>query len=111
MFCDNIKLHYYDILNSIKMDYMKIKEPFDFGNNNIILTHKIIKLKYLTDKNYFVKVDKKNKNDNHNQNNNHKRSESKNKPKFTPEEHAAYLERKKRREQNKHGGKKILVFC
>jgi hypothetical protein len=81
------------------------------SNNNIILTHKIIKLKYLTDKNYFVKVDKKNKNDNHNQNNNHKRSESKNKPKFTPEEHAAYLERKKRREQNKHGGKKILVFC
>ena len=53
------KLEYYDILNSVRMMYLKSKIPFSIVNSyDIKLTYKDIKLKYINDKNYFIKVDK-----------------------------------------------------
>jgi hypothetical protein len=53
------KLEYYNILNSVRMVYLKSKVPFSIVNSSDIkLTYKNIKLKYINDKNYFVKVDK-----------------------------------------------------
>lgn len=54
------KLEYYDIMNSIKMEYLKSNIPFNIVNNkDIKLSYKEIQLKYVDDKNYFVKVSKK----------------------------------------------------
>jgi hypothetical protein len=58
MINNNKKLEFYDILNSIKMEYLKTKEPFDIIQQNIKLTHKTISLKYINDKNYFIKIKK-----------------------------------------------------
>ena len=53
------KLEYYDILNSVRMEYLKSNIPFSIVNrSDIKLTYNDIKLKYINDKNYFVKVDK-----------------------------------------------------
>ncbi len=68
------------------MAYLKSKEPFNIIPSDIILTYKTIELKYLKDKNYFVKVKK--------QSGLNKFS----KPVFSNEEHDAYLKRKNRRD-------------
>ena len=116
------KLQYYDILNSVKMEHLKSNIPFNIVNSNDIkLTYKEVQLKYINGKNYFITVPKLNKGFN---NKSHKNTTAKkisvdmkkewtekdrddykkNKEqqnKFTPEETAAYLERKKRRERSK----------
>jgi hypothetical protein len=57
---NQIKLNYYDILNSIRMQYLKSKIPFNIINDNSIkLTYNEIKLKYIDNKNYFIKIDQK----------------------------------------------------
>jgi hypothetical protein len=130
------KLEYYDIMNSIKMEYLKSNIPFNIVNNkDIKLSYKEIQLKYVDDKNYFVKVSKKpfnkpgqfnnfnprnvpnidmtkpwtkekreeyRKNKEHEQKSNQPaRGRSKSpRHEFTPEETAAYLERKQRRESH-----------
>jgi len=53
MINNKTKLNHYNILNSIRTEYLKIKEPFSIPSN-INITYKEIKLKYLTGKNYFV---------------------------------------------------------
>jgi hypothetical protein len=54
-----IKLEYYDILNSIRMIYLQSDIPFAIINkHDIKLTYKDIKLDYIDNKNYFVKVNK-----------------------------------------------------
>ena len=56
---DRTKLEYYNILNSIRMMYLKSNIPFNIVNSDQIkLTYKDIKLKYIDNKNYFIKVDK-----------------------------------------------------
>jgi hypothetical protein len=82
------KLELYNILNSIKMAYLKSKEPFNILQSDIKLTYKIVELKYLKDKNYFVKVKKSTG------------SNKFSKPTFSKEEHDAYLERKNRRDRS-----------
>ena len=82
------KLELYNILNSIKMAYLKSKEPFNILTSDIKLTYKIVELKYLKDKNYFVKVKKSTG------------SNKFSKPTFSKEEHAAYLERQNRRDRS-----------
>jgi hypothetical protein len=57
---DQIKLKYYDILNSIKTQHLKSNILFNIINNtDIKLNHNEIKLKYINNKNYFKKVDTK----------------------------------------------------
>ena len=130
------KLEYYNIMNSIKMEYLKSNIPFNIVNSkDVKLSYKEIQLKYVDDKNYFVKVSKKpfnkpgqynnfkprnvpnidmakpwtkekreeyRKNKEHGQKSNQSdRGRSKSpRREFTPEETAAYLERKKRRESH-----------
>ena len=53
MINNKTKLNHYNILNSIRTEYLKIKEPFSIPSN-INITYREIKLKYLTGKNYFV---------------------------------------------------------
>ena len=88
------KLELYNILNSIKMAYLKSKEPFNIIPSDIKLTYKIIELKYLKDKNYFVKVKKSTG------------SNKFSKPTFSKEEHGAYLERKNRRDNSTYTNNK-----
>jgi hypothetical protein len=55
---DQAKMEYYDILNSIRMTYLKNKTPFNIiGQDEIKLTYKEIHLKYIKGKNYFVQFD------------------------------------------------------
>ena len=123
MFNNKQKLEYYYLLNGIRLKYLKYDEPFNILSTPVKLTYNDIKLKYLTNKKYFIIVDKsavnnkqsfKNKTDKHD-----KPSFKNNKPmKFTPEETAAYLERKSRRERSqspdsaRKGGtiNKILIY-
>jgi hypothetical protein len=138
MFNADKKLEYYEILNTIRMDYLKSKEPFDMNLNNVKLTYNDIQIKYLNNKNYFIakpsfkdgKQYKKNSRgstiyDKHTTGHKSIKDKSYKTPTFTPEETAAYLERKKRREQSPHrrgqsdikkkGGsnmaKQIRIFC
>ena len=101
MFNNKQKIIYYDVLNGIQTDFLKIKEPFDIITSNIKMTHKDVHLHYIKDKNYFTVIEKSHnkKPGNHNQNNKHDREHSP-KREFTAEEHAAYLERKKRRDNS-----------
>lgn len=95
------KLEYYNILNSINMEYLNTKYPFNIIDQcDIKLTYKEIKLKYITGKNYFVKIDKSliGKFKGKFQDKIRDRSKSPVKKKFTDEENAAFLERQKRRE-------------
>ena len=126
MFNNNKKIEYYDVLNSIRMEYLKSKEPFNIIESNVKLTYNDIQLRYLNDKNYFIVVKKSsykdrydNKKNNRNQRNDdnasksprtgrdrttrsdNQRSQYNKKPNFTPEETAVYLERKKRRDHSK----------
>jgi hypothetical protein len=61
---NQIKIEHYNILNGIKMDYLKTHEPFNFikdistQQSNIKLTYNDIFLTYLKNKKYFVAVDK-----------------------------------------------------
>ena len=56
---NNTKLKYYDILNSVKMEYLKERTPFNIlKDSDIKITYKDIKLEFVDGKNYFVKVDK-----------------------------------------------------
>ena len=88
---NDTRIKYYDILNSIKMEYLRSDTPYNIINDhNIILTYDEINLKYIADKNYFMII---NKNTDKNTNNKSR--------KFTPEETEAYL---KRRESYKKGG-------
>jgi hypothetical protein len=99
MFSNNKKLEYYGLLNGIRMDYLKTKEPFDINilrnESNVKLTYNDIQLRYLKDKNYFVVVKKPQFNTQGDRSRNDKPPSQI----FTPEETAEYLERKKRREQ------------
>ena len=133
-----LKLEYYNILNSVRMVYLQTNIPFSIVNkHDIKLTYKDIKLKYIKDKNYFVKLDKSkgykqkdNKRDrtpwtkeqkkeffkqrakDEKQTKRESSRKSQEKPQeklsreqspkreYTPEETAAYLERKARREQS-----------
>jgi len=92
MFTNNKKIEIYDILNGIKMNYLKAKDPFT-SLSDVKLTYKTIELKYIKDKNYFIKVvkDKYNKKSD----NTGLKSFS---PRFSKEETDAYLARKQRRE-------------
>jgi hypothetical protein len=55
---DQTKMEYYDILNSIRMTYLKNKTPFNIiSQDDIKLTYKEIQLKYIKGKNYFVQFD------------------------------------------------------
>jgi hypothetical protein len=92
MFTNNKKIEIYDILNGIKMNYLKAKDPFT-ALSDVKLTYKTIELKYIKDKNYFIKVvkDKYNKKSD----NTGLKSFS---PRFSKEETDAYLARKQRRE-------------
>jgi hypothetical protein len=75
------KIEYYNILNSIRIDYLKSKMPFNILNqNDIKLTYKDIYLKYIKDKQYFIKA-------------------SANPPFY------------KNNKEKKGGSDKILVFC
>ena len=94
------KIKYYDILNSIKMEYLKSDMPYNIINDrNIILTYDEINLKYISDKNYFAPIDKNPNNKPHN-------------PPgarvFTPEETEAYL--KRRESYKKGGGLPIILY-
>ena len=90
------KLKYYDKMNSIKLPKYKIDIPFNIINDdNIKLTYKNIKLKYIDGKNYFIKI---------------KKSHKKN---YTPEETALYLARKEKRKKKIGGclgGNMIFIF-
>jgi hypothetical protein len=56
---DQTKIEYYDILNGIRMVYLKSHVPFNIINDSKIkLTYNEIKLKYIDNKNYFVTVNK-----------------------------------------------------
>ena len=88
------KLELYNILNSIKMAYLKSREPFNILPSDIKLTYKIIELKYLKDKNYFVKVKKQSGPNKFSKNT------------FSKEETAAYLERKNRRDRSQSTDRK-----
>ena len=96
------KIKYYDILNSIKMEYLKSDMPYNIINDrNIILTYDEINLKYIANKNYFVTINKTTK---YNPIYDKTNDKSRNPPGtrvFTPEETAVYL---KRRESYKKGG-------
>ncbi len=122
------KLEFYNLLNGIKLEYLKIKDPFNILDSDIKITYKDIKLHYLKDKNYFVVVErdgpreksparkhdrnqgsqgnfqrsrsKSPRQSSPHQNNQLQHSPRQNSPNrvFTAEETAAYLERKKRRE-------------
>ena len=83
---DDFKLVIYDILNKCKNTYYKAKNPYDILHSAIKPTYNTIQLEYIKDKKYFVEkakfaTFKQNKSNN-----------------FTPEETAAYQERKKKRE-------------
>ena len=110
MFNTNKKLESYYLLSGIRMKYLKYAEPFNILSTDIKLTYNDIKLKYLTDKKYFIIIDKSsfnkkydNKNKNHdnkkydNKKYDNKKYDNKNnysKPtsiKFTPEETASYI--------------------
>ena len=54
------KLELYNILNGIRSSKYVMNVPYSFINPSIKLTYKEIKLKYITNKNYFVKVTKSN---------------------------------------------------
>jgi hypothetical protein len=100
---NKIKLNYYDILNSIRMQYLKSKIPFNIINDNSIkLTYNEIKLKYINNKNYFIKIDQKqpvvSALDRKNEYKIEKLEKVKNKEdqkKFTTTETSNYLERRK----------------
>jgi len=47
-----IKLEYYDILNNIKMEHFKTKEPFNISNK-VKITYDEVKLNYIPNKNYY----------------------------------------------------------
>ena len=94
------KLILYNILNGIKMEYLKTKEPFSIMESNIKITHKTIELKYLKDKNYFVKVPKDSFKKDSFKKDSFKKDSFKKPHEFTKEETAAYLERKKHREND-----------
>ena len=126
MINNKTKLNHYNILNSIRTEYLKIKEPFSIPSN-INITYKEIKLKYLTGKNYFVEFsstgqsrdqpkDKSRKsrskspkskkptrspgNSERSPRNSERSPAQKSERKFTAEETAAYLARKARREES-----------
>ena len=85
---NQLKIIYYDILNGIRMQYLKSNIPFNIVNDNEIkLTYGEIKLKYLDDKNYFIKVDKP-------QVKPQVKPTDKTEREFTPEETKLYLARK-----------------
>ena len=125
---DDYKLQMYDKLNSIKVAYFNIKHPFNIISDGIKFTHNKIKLNFIKDKNYFVKADKERTSNSYKDSNKPKHAftpeetaaylERKNRrengytqtSKFTPEETAAYLERKNRREQSKHQGGGVMVL-
>ena len=68
------KLELYNILNGIRSSKYVMNVPYSFINPSIKLTYKEIKLKYITNKNYFVKVTKSNNQhspNNQNYNNQH----------------------------------------
>ena len=98
LFNQHKKLQLYNILNGVKLEYLKNKEPFNIMDADIKLTYNVINMKFIKGKNYFVIVPKKtnNKSDGNFKKPNSKPYEHK----FTPEENAAYLERKKRRESH-----------
>ena len=92
MFTNNKKIEIYDILNGIKMNYLKAKDPFT-ALSDVKLTYKTIELKYIKDKNYFIKVVK----DKYNKKSDNAGLKSFS-PRFSKEETEAYLARKQRRE-------------
>jgi hypothetical protein len=59
MIADQTALEYYKILNGIKIDYLKLKLPYNIiSDDDIKLTYKQVEMDYIKDKNYFVIADK-----------------------------------------------------
>lgn len=107
---DDIKIKYYDILNSVKMEYLKADIPYNIVNDrNIILTYNEINLKYIANKNYFAIINKTNTNVSKQNSkdlakNNVGQTGSN---KFKSEKTEHYL---KKKENHKKGGMPIMIY-
>jgi|SaaInlV_165m_DNA_1040744.scaffolds.fasta_scaffold86002_1 hypothetical protein len=124
MFSNHKKIEYYDFLNRIKRNYLKIENPFNIIESDVKLTYKDIDLQYIKNKNYFVtkrKTDYKSqdrcnensmyrKKENRNQYNNKTSTSDKNKG---PLYYISNLDNFEEELPNKSGGKlvKIHVYC
>jgi hypothetical protein len=85
MITDQIILNYYKILNGIKMDYLKLKLPYNIiYDDDIKLTYKQGEMNYIKDKNYFIIANKTKKRDfNNNQDRGRSRERHKHKQRDT----------------------------
>ena len=124
MFSTHKKIEYYDFLNRIKRDYLKIENPFNIIESDVKLTYKDIELQYIKNKNYFVtkkKTDYKSQ-DRCNKNSMYRKKENSNQYnnktitsdiKKGPYYYISNLDNFEEELPNKSGGKlvKIHVYC